>query len=294
MKAQWEKEHLEKVKSLSFWTTSVEVSAISGGLNNSNYLVNHKGDRYVVRIEEEEAHLGINRYNELLCAKVGYRCDVSPSLVYSKPGVIVTEFIEARVLGVEEGRKRKFIEKMAEVLRTLHNVDHRHTEGIVNYSPFEQIKNYARKARQLGAGMPAGIDEMLEDLTQLERMMGQFVPTFCHNDPYPTNWLIDGANMWIIDWEHAGIGNPMYDLGYLSVTFGFTTELDEQLIRCYQGEVTDKVMRDLKVMKTVALLRGVLWGLIRSVTSEVNFDFRKHAADRFEAYHALRKELGTP
>ena len=129
MKTQLDDSHLEKIKTLTLWTSSIEVTELKGGLTNSNYLVNDDGRRYVARISKEQPLLGINRDNELLCTKTAYECGVSPRLVYSEPGIMVTEFIEGQVLHPEDVHKEESIERIARVLSTIHSMGPRLTGG---------------------------------------------------------------------------------------------------------------------------------------------------------------------
>ena len=139
--------------------------------------------------------------------------------------------------------------------------------------------------------MPAGIDQALEEAQRLEEETGPFAPTFCHNDLAAENWIYDGTKMWLIDWEYAGIGNPMFELACLSGHCFLTTEMEKELIRCYQGHYTDETMRKLKMFKVVSLLRGVCWGLIETAISDLNVDYHQYAADKLEAYYVARKEV---
>jgi thiamine kinase-like enzyme len=41
-----------------------------------------------------------------------------------------------------------------------------------------------------------------------------------HNDLLNANFLLDGDHTWIVDYEYAGMGDPFFDLGNLSVNNG--------------------------------------------------------------------------
>jgi hypothetical protein len=58
-----------RAASLTCWTEKVAVEPLSGGLTNRNFLVRHKGERYVVRIgDDNPVHL-ILRWHELAAAE---------------------------------------------------------------------------------------------------------------------------------------------------------------------------------------------------------------------------------
>ena len=292
MKTQLDKSYLEKIRSLPILTPPVEITALSGGITNNNYRVNDDGSSYFVRISEEQPLLGIDRQNELLCAEEGSKCGIAPKLVYSEPGIMVTDFIEGRVLTPEDIHKRETMERIVDVLKVVHGIGSHLTGEALYFSSFQTVRTYAQRVRQLGVQMPAGLDEALDESQRFERKIGPFFPTLCHNDVLAANWIDDGARMWLVDWEYAGVGNPMFDLANLSANFRFTTEMDEELLRCYHGDVTAKAMQELKVIKTVSLLREVLWALIQTAISDLDFDYHQYAADNLELYYAARKDLG--
>ena len=42
--------------------------------------------------------------------------------------------------------------------------------------------------------------------------------------------------MMIVDWEYAGMGDPRFDLGNLSINSEFDEATDERLLAAYHGE----------------------------------------------------------
>lgn len=43
----------------------------------------------------------------------------------------------------------------------------------------------------------------------------------------------EGDRMWIMDWEYAGMNDPMWDLGDLSVEGGFDDAQDQEMLMAY-------------------------------------------------------------
>ena len=59
----------------------------------------------------------------------------------------------------------------------------------------------------------------------------------CHNDLLPANLIAGEDRLWLIDWEYAGMGHPLFDLASLSANAGFTAGEDAGLLAAYRGEV---------------------------------------------------------
>ncbi len=46
--------------------------------------------------------------------------------------------------------------------------------------------------------------------------------TPCHNDPLCENWLRDPKRIYLVDWEYAGMNDPLWDLADISIEAGYT------------------------------------------------------------------------
>ena len=52
----------------------------------------------------------------------------------------------------------------------------------------------------------------------------------CHCDPLAENFIDTGERVYVVDWEYAGMNDPMWDLGDLSVEAEFGPEQDQVLL----------------------------------------------------------------
>jgi thiamine kinase-like enzyme len=88
--------------------------------------------------------------------------------------------------------------------------------------------------------------------------------------------------MWIVDWEYAGMNDPMWDLGDLSVEGGFGDGDDEALLGAYFGGEARPFDRGRMVIyKAMCDLLWTLWGLIQLANANPADDFRAYADTRF-------------
>ena len=53
----------------------------------------------------------------------------------------------------------------------------------------------------------------------------------CHNDLLADNFLRGAAGFWLVDYEYAGMGDPFFDLGNLSINNGLSEGAQETLLR---------------------------------------------------------------
>ena len=106
-------------------------------------------------------------------------------------------------------------------LRQLHDGWDGLIGDLLFFSPFQTSRNYVATSRRIGADLPSDIDRMLEATRKLSHTIAPYIPTLCHNDMLPANVLDDGQRMWIVDWEYAGMGHPLFDLAGFSANCDF-------------------------------------------------------------------------
>jgi thiamine kinase-like enzyme len=270
----------------------VDIKELHGGITNSNYLVNQNDQMYVVRMVEEQPLLGIDRRNEVLCMKIGYKCGISPDVIYTGSGIMVTNFVQGKVLQPENVSEEQYLSLISGVLKIVHGSGHKLSGEILYFSPFQVVRTYYQRAIELTANMPKGLSHAIDEVELLENEVGPFIPTLCHNDVLAANWIFDGSKMWLIDWEYAGIGNPMFDLGNLAHNSGFEEDMDRALLEVYFGKYNNKLITEFKIMKAVSALRECLWSLIQTKISDLDFDFHEYATDNLHAYNNFLKQLG--
>ncbi len=130
---------------------------------------------------------------------------------------------------------------------------------------------------------------MLADADRVARALGPFVPVLCHNDLLAANFLDDGNAIWLVDWEYAGIGHPLFDLANLAANGNFSQRDEVELLRCYQGSdaVDPHRLRELRMFRRVSLIREVLWALIQTVASDIEFDYHEYADRNLQAYRIM-------
>ena len=180
----------ERVRALSIWKNDITVTPLEGGITNRNYVVQDGAERFVARACEELIHLGIERRNEIDCQRFAASLGIAPAVVHQEPGIIVSEFVTARTLAAEDIRQEAMLKRVAHTLQALHDSMHDLRGVMLFFSPFQTVLTYAATAKEMGAPLPADIEDLLEDSKGLAARMSPFTPTLCHNDLLPANFLV--------------------------------------------------------------------------------------------------------
>ena len=260
-----------------------------GGITNQNYRLETERGFLVARVCKELPLLGIDRRNEALCHRLAAHLGLAPELVHQEPGLLVSRFVAGQTLSAVDLVDSRLIGRLGAALRQLHDGWDVVTGQVLYFCPFQAIRTYARSAVDLGAKLPREIDELVEESRRLAHGTGPFRPVLCHNDLLPANLIDDGDRFWLLDWEYAGMGNPLFDLASISANAGFTPEQELVLLEAYRGRIHPADLRELHVLKAASSLREALWAVIQTVTSELPFDYHAYAAKNFEAYRQARR-----
>lgn len=257
--------------------TQLHAVVLPGGLSNTSYLVTADGTRYVVRLAGNEAsQYGIDRWQEGVALLQAAAAGIAPDPVeFLLPeGHLVTRYLsEARPLTLEEFTSEPTIPRVARRLRDIHDlaaIDR-------TFDPYDDIRRWNRVLAERAIIRPSRLDPLLDTVTATEAArLDTYTPTFCHNDPRHRNFL-DDDKLWVLDWEYAGMGDPMYDLG--GAAYPLNPAGRDLLLRAYYGEVDDQVRRNLDRLIGVYLCWNVVWNLLQVNSSAVVHDYAAFAEE---------------
>jgi thiamine kinase-like enzyme len=271
----------------------VEVAPLAGGMTNRNYLVTHAGGRFVVRLGRDLPAHGMMCFNQLAAARAAFSAGISPEVVFARPGVMVSRFVEGRTLEAQDLRDTGRHEAVVDLLRRCHRDIAQHLRGpALMFWVFQVIRGYGVWLREmrnhlLHTQLPA----LLAMAEQLEPVVGPVDIVFGHNDLLASNFLDDGRRLWLIDWDYAGFNSPLFDLANLSANNGFSPDMDLALLTLYfECEPDDARLRSFGAMKCASALREVLWGAVSHHSSSLPFDYAAYTAIWLERLDPLWRD----
>jgi thiamine kinase-like enzyme len=260
---------------------------LDGGITNRNYRVRLGGRDCVVRLPGKDTDLlGIDREAERAATAAAASVGVGPDVIAFEPerGCLVTGFIEARPVPPEELRTRSG--EVAAALKAIH-------AGPLlpaAFSPFQRTRDYERTARERGGTIPAAYPEVRAIADEIEAAL-PYEPVPCHNDLLTANFLDDGERLRILDWEYAGMGDPLFDLANLAANNEFAEPDEERLLAAYFGAARPELLAGLRLMRLMAAFWEAMWAVVQSAVSELDFDFAGYAAEHLAR---VRERLHDP
>jgi thiamine kinase-like enzyme len=285
----------DRAANLDFWSSPVEPEPLGGGITNTNFIVDDRGERFVVRIGDDIPIHGVMRFNEIAAARADHAAGISPEIVYSADGVFVMRFIEGQTFTEQEVREQQNLECIMPLIQACHNEIPKHFQGpALVFWPFHVCRSYILTAREGNSRMIDLLPRFLDISEELEKTVGEIKLVFGHNDLLAANFIDDGKRLWLLDWDYAGYNAALFDLANLSSNNELSPEQEDWILETYyQQPVTDRLRRRLAAMKCVSLLRETLWSIVSEIHSTLDFDYvnytKKNLA-RFEsAYKAFRQ-----
>lgn len=264
-----------------------------GGLTNRSYKVTMKNHaEYLVRIPGFGTERLINRLDERKSNELACKLGLDSKLLYfSDDGKKVMTFIpNVQETTKEQLKKMENISQAANIFRKLHTCGE---DTGVRFEVFEMASMYENLIEQSGIH--------LHDDYQANKKMVMFIKDEldakgliqrvpCHNDPLIANWVLDVKNkLYLIDWEYAGMNEPMWDLSCLSIEADYTETEDDALMRMYfNHEPTLEERKRFIATKLYVDFLWTLWGLTR-----VPYDgqFMQEYAD--SRYQRLKDNIAT-
>jgi len=256
------------------------VRLLGGGLTNTNYLVGTTGEQYVVRIVGQNGNILVSdRLTEETAMRRAVAAGIAPEVVaFVQPeGHMVTRYlVDARPLTIEEFTSTEMVPRLAQRLKQVHELEA--IDG--SFDPYADIRRWLDVLAKRATTLPSRLESLLDRVAAVERRrmpLDQGEMVLCHNDPYHLNFLEDGS-LWLIDWEYAGMGDPMYDLA--SIGYVLDVDTKNQLLQSYFGSVTAQSQHDLDSLIYVVLCWNTCWSLIQAQGGVSGFDYIAYA-ERF-------------
>jgi len=269
---------------VSLWKgEKVQVSPLSGGLTNENYLVETNGARYVMRIPGQSTELlAIDRKNEVHNTVAAATTGIGPKVLeYVRQGdVMVLEFIDGPTMSAQALHSKEMAARIAGSFRRLHAAP----RFLRDFNMFRLIKKYLEIVAAHKVTIPADYRERLPLVREIERAVGKAsLPSMpCHNDLLCENFIDDGAALRIVDYELSGNNDPCFDLGNTAQEAEFDDDLRAALCEAYFGRLDERQLARMNLFALMSDVGWTLWGAIQAKISAIDYDFTGYYTARWQ------------
>jgi thiamine kinase len=244
----------------------VGVEPIKHGLTNESWLVRTRSDAVVVRIStSSEDALRIDRASEASVLAIADSAGVGASVIHCEPNrrLLVTRYLGPS-WSYEEARDHVNIARAAALLARLHRLD---APGVRTVDLVATVDGYLSTLGLYGAGgelIQRSLRERAHTAAALLRRSA--AARLCHNDVHHLN-IVGGDELRLIDWEYAGIGEPLFDLASVCVYHGYDRTRRDLLLTSYSADAgPDMRLRLEHALWLFEYIRD-LWTAVRSLSN---------------------------
>lgn len=252
---------------------------LPGGITNRNFRLRFGGRDCVVRVTGAQTDLlGVDREAERLAGEGAAALGIAPAVLDWGPGYLVTEFLAAAP--ASSSRLRHAPEPAARALRAFHDSGLR--LGNRFWVP-DLLEQYGLTVRERGGWLPPEYKSAQALIARIAEVLPLRDPVPCHDDLLSANLLLVGDGVMLVDWEYAGMGHRLFDLGNLAVNNEFDDAAELRLLEAYFGERPSPARRAaLTLMRVMSDAREAAWGVVQAAVSDIDFDFAEYARRHFE------------
>jgi thiamine kinase-like enzyme len=282
------------IRALPCWRGAIAIEPLPGGLSNANFKVIDGGESYVARLGADSPFHHVSRRREAAAARWAYAAGLSPEVIHADDGALVCRYIDGRTYRAEDVRAD--LAPIVALIKTCHHAMPDHARGEASlFWVFHVLRDYAHTLREGGHPVAAELPRLAAIAAALEAAQIPLPIIFGHHDLLPANFIANGSRLWLIDWEYAAFGTPMFDLANVAQNAEMDEGDERNLLKSYFGRVPDRaLLRSFEAMKVASALREALWACVSQLhLNTPGIDYVAYAdacMTRFDAaYDAWRR-----
>ena len=279
---------VEKFFSINIDETK-DIECINVGLTNKSYSFIYKNKKYVARVPGFNTSEYVNRKNEKDVYNFLKNKNISENVLYiDNKGYKISEYIEN-----SRFPDPKNIDDQKRIIKLLKKYHSLKIKVNVKNDALTMIDRHLTIMKQ--KNVPAlyqDFDESLNEIKKIEKVLKKVKRpvTITHGDTNRENFLLNKSNNIkedkIIDFEYAGMSDPLTDLALFCVYRDFSIEESIAFLKLYEEKITINLK---KVYICYLALYGfyvALWARVRDEEGDID-----SGTLGIDSYHYFKKIL---
>lgn len=253
------------------------IQLMKQGMTNRSFDFWCREKHYIMRVPGEGTKQLINRQQEASVYRILEGRNICENIIYisEETGIKISEFIP----NIHSCDKRNWtdVSRCMEKLREFHElgleVDH-------TFDLFEQILFYESLWKTKNSVF-ADYEETKMHVFSLKEYVKEQekVWTLCHIDAVPDNCLMDESQVFLIDWEYAGMQDAHVDIAMFAIYAMYQESEIEQLIDLYFRDNCPPNTRK-KIYCYIAIC-GLLWSNWSEYKRGLGVEFGEYALKQY-------------
>ena len=279
-----------RVNALMHTQDAAIVKRLEGGMSNYTYVVETRGKRYTYRVPGKYAEKFVDRVEEWDNIQEVNKLGLNNATSYVEviSGEKLAEYVEGTIMS--ETDVVSYNDMSVKALKQIHNSNLRFKD----YNAFGRLADYERYCREMGFTHPKEYIELRGKLDQMRQAHADVPMVPCHCDYQPTNLVVSGDKLYVLDWEFAGMNDPFYDIACYG-NAGFDKALS--LLEAYVGhKPTPQELRRLYYHRAFQCLQWYNVAIYKDrvgLSRDLNMDFNHVAAFFFNMAKELADQYDT-
>jgi thiamine kinase-like enzyme len=209
------------------------VQEIKHGLTNESWRVKLAGQYVIVRLSRaDENALQIDRASEAVILHTVAEAKIGADVLLCDPArhVLVTRDLGSTWTESNPTLHSNAV-RLAYLVRRLHALPA--PQGTREVNLIEAMRGYLQTLDEHGKTPAPAMPQLRKRGEEVGATLAADTrPCLCHNDIHYLN-IVDGPELRLIDWEYAGVGEPMFDLASVCVYHSLSREQRADLLRAY-------------------------------------------------------------
>jgi len=281
------------IAALPCWRGPLSLTPLHGGLSNASFLARDLSGSYVARFGQDFPFHYVSRVHEAAASRWAAEAGIAPRLHFAGQGCLVSAFIDGRTLDADELAARR-ADAQALIARVHRDLKRRARGDAPFFWPFAVLRGYEDALLRAKHPIAPELPRLLSIVDSCEAAQAPMPIVFGHHDLLPANFLDDGKRLWLVDWEYAGLGTPMFDLANFAVNAGLDEAGGHALLSDYFGRPADNALwRAFRAMRLASALREWLWACVSEVHLKApGADYAAYAATCRAAFDAAMARDG--
>jgi len=249
----------------------LDIQCVKAGMTNKSFFYSVNGETYIYREPGEGSDKLINRVQEKNVYHAIKYLQLADENIYfdENTGVKISKFYSGAIN--TNPNEKKDVEDSMSVLRQIHSsgikVAHLFNIGL-------EIEKYISYCEEINAIRFDDYKEVYLKMKELLQYLNSldYEFTLCHVDCNPDNIIrLSDGMLRIIDWEYAGMADPIVDIAMYSIYAYFSKEKSLELLCLY---LQRQPKRDEKIrLYAYMALGGYLWALWTEYKQALGVEF---------------------
>lgn len=242
----------------------IDVIALEEGFSNKTYQIRwQRQPKWVLRIYDLNGQaFGIDRQSELEVCQLAAEQGLAAKVIWHDQDIIVWEFLTGQTLPWDVQHSHTTLAPICQAIAELHQLPavskHYDVYGLID-DWFMQLESKRSSPEVL-----ALVQQSRHFYSSIVRLSRPDQLVLCHNDLNPKNVLLNHTKAWLIDWESAGMNDPLFDIAVFAHVHHLT---DAQLMQAYQMIINETpnvaALQRIEHYRKVYVIRELVWLLLR-------------------------------